>query len=1497
MTRYKFARASVGVVILVLGLVGCPEWMPKINLSPTAFDFSAAHSSDQLILSNSGTGTLEWNIVSFPTWLTVSPVSGTITNASQVVSLQANSAGLASGTHQGEIIIESTGGTRAIAVSITVVPGPTLDVSPTALDFGSSATSRSFRVTNVGSGTLTWSILTPLPNFYSVNTSSGSLTAGAFVNVTVTFDRDEAEAGTHTGPISITSNGGSASVTVTASVQALLVTPTTLDFGSQLDTLPLTIANAGAEDLHWIINPATIPAWLTLDPAATSGTLTTGTQTLIMATADRTTLPPGTSTGEISITSESGAETVFVSVEGYDPTLLITPVTLDLGSADTQGSFTIQNTGTGPMQWTAEEGTGAVGAWTPQDIAWLTIASASTGTTTPGTGATLTVQVDRSAVTTTSETPFVGNILVASADGEQIVLTVQMLALPPTLRVIPADLNFATTYVERKLALWNGGLGTVNWRIDTTGKPAWLTITPVDGAGIASGSVAGDQTDMVTATVNRSGLPPAARDYTWTFDVTAQDGGGTPLDPVTITVTMNVAPQAAISVDTGENNEGIPNVDEGGTPFIPFGTALTTNTFDILNQGTGNLQWSIDVTSLPAWVTSISPSQGVLEPLTSVTVTVTVDRSSLDYGEESYTFPIVSNDPTTPSLDVRIELQVPKRVVIGVKPTEIAFGLYGISDSFEVANLGDPDSVLNFQVSTNKPWLFIYPETGTSQGTAEPIKDWRAVNVSIDRAQLDGTGATATITVTAFETDQYGVRVLREDVAPVEITVSVEAAELSFEAAQAKTRIPSLVRLVLLMRNLAYQPIPLAWDTLDDYVNGFAIFEDDVAVEESESGKFLTSAQNLRTDAVILLDYSGSMYAAAQGVSDPAISGAPDPLQALYELAVPTLIDELPANYNIALMEFHERSQPSRVITAPDGGPAFTRDKNILKARLEALAVLDHGATELLPAVLDATLLIEDRSADLFRIPFDDADFKTVICVTDGRLTTPPGTVRDVSDYMQLAGVRFLGVGWGAGILHEPLARLASGTGGHYYPTRTETTGATGPGGQPVVRAIVSELVDWCTTDPPAVAPCDQSISKDLASQVVFSYVTLTEDTPVAMRISSTFDDPNDDEGLCLADQGLISGSLTQKELDFLAIAGDVRLGQISLHSDGIQGGEARVIVRAEYIPRNVDSFEFQITSAESFSVSKVSPIDGGIVDDWTLTDLGGNRYSLTRPAGVDMLSYGAFGDMLNLDFTGVGPGTFTVDFDVLDPVYTGLNPYEKYFTAAERITVGSGESLAPAFPTPEVRIVSPPTDGYVVDFGSGINTAQVELRNIGGNHVPTGVWLNWYTGDTASFITVTPVPSEGILDSPDDVAALTLTMDRTIERGLHAGHVVFEFNNNTLATPSVVMEVVTYVHILPPVLSVTPTTLDFGDATTNLSMALTNTGQSTVHWGINAITLPTWLEIQVTSGSIPCTQPLPSNIGVEVRRAGLAAGTYTHTFTIESDAGNQPITVTMIVP
>lgn len=1498
----KMAWYSLGVAVLAVALAGCPGTTPLLNVSPPAFSFDNTIRTSTMTLSNGGGGSLTWEIESLPDWLTATPMSGTITGASQVVQLEADPTGVPTGTQQGQISIVSNGGNRGIAATLTVAAGPTLELSPTVLDFGSSQTTSTFQIRNVGAGTLEWAVLEPLPNSFSVNTLSGSTAAGASQTLTVTFNRAGLTPGTYGGPISVASNGGSGIVAVTALVQALRVAPTSLEFGSQIDQLAFILGNGGTTDLHWNIDSIVLPDWAQLTPLVFSGTLSPGAETEILVDVDRTGLPASVTYGQIRIGSDAGSEIVQLSVQGFDPILFVNPDELDFGTSVTQKSLTLANNGTGMLSWTIEEVAGAPGAWVPQDYPWLSVIGGTTGQIDAAQSTTLSVEIDRTQAQPNPNQAHIAYLRVTSLDGDEAIVAVRQFTLPPTLKVIPSSLVFGTTYTKRKLAIWNGGLGVVNWRIDPVGQPDWIDLDGLPIGASITGSVSGEETDMVNVNVDRSGLEPQDEDYRWTFDVTAQDGTGNDLAAITVTVTLNVARFPVITVDTGENSDGVPNVDLEGVAFLPFGTALNSSTFSISNQGTADLEWKIDTTALPTWLKSVQPSQGTLRPLESVTITVNVDRTGQASGDKRYNLNIASNDPVNSTLPVRIEMQVPKRIVIGVKPAEIALGTYGISDSFEVANLGDARSILNFQITSTKQWLYFYPETGSSEGTDSLIKDWKSVNISVDRAQLDGSGGSATLIISAFETDENGQRITLDYVEPVEVTVTVEAAPLTFEAAKGRTRIPSLLRFVFLLRDIAYEPIALAWDTLDDYVNSFAIFEKDVPVETAESGQFLTSGEHLKTRLALLLDYSGSMYAAASRVSDPEIAGAPDPLQALYEKTVSELIDELPPTYSLAIMEFHERSQPTRLITTPDLGPAFTRDKQVLKDRLASINVQDHGATELLPAVLDAALRIDDEDMRLFRIPFDDMDFRGIICVSDGRLTTPPGRTRDAADFMAALKVRFCGIGWGSGVLHEPLARLAAGTGGHYYPTRTETSDEIGPDGKPIPIPIVADLMDWCTTDDPAVAPCDQSLAKDFKSQVAFSYVTLTEDTPIIIRIASTFDNPNDDDNLCLADQGLISGSITQKDFDLLGVVGDVRLGQISMRSEGLVGGNARVVLRAEYIPRNVDTLEFEFTASSAFSVSLVPPIEGGIIADWTLTNTGPGLYRLTRPDTVEPLKYGAFGDLLYVDFdTVVGPSV-ALDLLVRDPVYTGSSPDEKYFVCPDRITVEDEEILAPAFPTPQIRVVSPATDEYWADFGSSGTAATIEVRNVGGNHVPTGVWLNWFATDTPSYLTITPTPSEGILDSSTDVATLNLTLDRSIDQGEYTGTFLLTFIAGTLGVESVSVEVLLTAVIEPPELSVSSddfvpgtTTMNFGENLKTRQFQVANTGQSTLDWAVDSTLFPSWLVVAPTSGSLPLGRA--ANVNVTVDRATLAPGAYTHTFELTSIGGNELITVEMVVP
>ena len=431
-------------------------------------------------------------------------------------------------------------------------------------------------------------------------------------------------------------------------------------------------------------------------------------------------------------------------------------------------------------------------------------------------------------------------------------------------------------------------------------------------------------------------------------------------------------------------------------------------------------------------------------------------------------------------------------------------------------------------------------------------------------------------------------------------------------------------------------------------------------------------------------------------------------------------------------MEFHDRSQPTRLV-APDGGPGFTNDKALLLSRLEGISIADHGATELMPAVEEAALRLLTEDLDLFLIPFDDADMRAIVCVTDGRLTTPPGRAKDTEVYLFDRFVRFFPIGWGQAVMHESLARIAGGTGGHYYPTITEDSGTTDEQGNPIKRPLVSQLLAWCDTEDPGTNPCDQSISKDLRSQVILSYGSLREDSPITVKIDGAFDNPNDDDGACLPEQNIIVGTFTQKDFNFTGVMGDGRLGQISLPTDAIDGTAARAIVRAEYMPRNVDQFEFEISSAQTFTVSKAPALQAGVVEDWTLAVLGGGRFSLTRPAGVDPLPYAAFGDMLYVDFDSLplGLDTFAVNFEVVDPVYDAGDAEGKYFIYPDSVAVNDLGQTAPAFPTATChRHNKPASDTYFMALGSTADSGEIAIRNIGGAHVPTGAWLRWFITD-----------------------------------------------------------------------------------------------------------------------------------------------------------------------
>ncbi|MDZ4857625.1 MAG: VWA domain-containing protein [Candidatus Hydrogenedentes bacterium] len=1311
----------------------------------------------------------------------------------------------------------STGGTGV---------DPVLSVIPAAFNFGPNKDDDSFAIQNAGTGVLIWNV-SGLADWLDVTPDNGSTPVGGPTVVDISVDRTGLDPGLYSDEFLIASNGGSRTVSVSMRVSedplppTLQINPAGLDFGTTDTVEELDVENAGEGTVTWTLEES-IP-WLTTSLAngATSATPTT-----VVVTVNRTGMSPGAYTDNIEFTSDGGDITLPVSmtVPGPTPLLGINPTALDFETNTAQLQFTVRNTGTGTLNWTITE-----------SIPWLSL-DVSTGTTTSETE-TITATVDRGAL---AAKDYSGTLAITS-NGGAANISVDMTVAPAELVVTPTTLNFGKFATDKLIIISNGGTGTVNWSISTAGLPGWLSL-----AAPTSGSVAGDS-DAVIVSVNRIGQIPGQ--YSFTFQVTSDAGNEN------VTVNMTVAEVPVLTIDTGFVN---PN----NNALAPLGDEETTFDFTITNTGTGTLNWNIDPADFPLWL-SMTPVAGDVQGAQIDTVTITVSRALLSAGGFSALIPVTSNGGNK---TIEVTMQVPLRPVIGVLPTNLDFGLNADSSAVSVANVGDPGTVLNFLVVTDRDWLFVSPQTGTSIGTASVIKDYQTINVSIDRSELESTGATGTITVYAL--DALGE--INPDIAPETITVSVEATELSFQTALVRTRIPSLLRYSMVMRDIQDESFVMDPALL---TNAFRIFEDGIQIEEPSETTQQVYLQNsivteplsdlridLRMRTVLLLDYSGSMVDAAEAAGTD--------LQSLYELAGSQFIDDYFDYFantergfaTIAIMEFHDRNAPATLVLD------FTDNPTALKTALQNIFIEDNGASAILPAVAAAGSRLVNE--DFPHIGFDDADVRSVALLSDGRLTTPPGEIQDYVDVLVSQRVRLVPIGWGTEVNHEPLARLASGTGGHYYLTKPDGDG------NPVVANLANRVED---------------LNLDLASHTVLSYVSLGEEENVPIRFDGALNDPNDSP-----DQGIIQGISDEQNVSLSSFTGDILMGQVSMRTTGVQSGATQATVRADYIPRNVNKFEFTLSSTEAFTVSIVPLNEGGLVEGWTLTPLGGGVYSLIAPTPAEVLPYGSYGDLLRLSFASVGVTPFILELTVDNTIYSG-DTEPKYFIYPDTMTVGADPFLAPAFPTPDV---SP----SLIALGTATNSTTIDIRNIGGTYpyvVSPEVLLTWQAGDLPSFV-LSVTPDNGMLLNTTEVDTAQILVNRALDPGTYSGTLMIDYFGGTLDIEGS-WPIVMSITILPPVLgTVNTANLAFGSVPQGggnvfADFQVTNTGQSTLDWAFVTNALPVWIESVLPASGSTVGGELET-VTVTIDPTTVAPGVYSTNITLLSDGGNTTIPVSVTI-
>ncbi len=229
-----FSSNGGSVALTVTVTVNAPPQPPQLCLSTSSLDFGTMDPHTQqtqtVKVGNCGGQQLAWQ--ADPGGLGLDTTGGQLdAGHSQRVHVTVDTTDLGPGPHTFTAHFSSNGGSVALAVTVTVNAPPhppQLCLSTSSLDFGTmdphTQQTQTIKVGNCGGQQLVWRAYSRGPG---LDTNSGNLIAGVSQAVQVTVDTTNLSSGPHTFTILFTSNGGSAEVTVTVTVNS----PSTVPIG------------------------------------------------------------------------------------------------------------------------------------------------------------------------------------------------------------------------------------------------------------------------------------------------------------------------------------------------------------------------------------------------------------------------------------------------------------------------------------------------------------------------------------------------------------------------------------------------------------------------------------------------------------------------------------------------------------------------------------------------------------------------------------------------------------------------------------------------------------------------------------------------------------------------------------------------------------------------------------------------------------------------------------------------------------------------------------------------------------------------------------------------------------------------------------------------------------------------------------------------------------------------------------------------------------------
>ncbi|MBD3332923.1 PKD domain-containing protein, partial [candidate division GN15 bacterium] len=179
----------------------------QMAISPDSLDFGLDHDTLELTVDNIGDGTLSWQIMSRPPWLTTMPSAGSFSEGTHVVSVMADRSSLEPDLYTGAISVVGGGDTIVVPVTMEVESGQdVITVTPTTLPFEYADASLKIQLCNVSGSTVSWFIENNF-DWMSMSPSSGTLGPSECRDINVLISRANLPTGDYEGRFQVRADG------------------------------------------------------------------------------------------------------------------------------------------------------------------------------------------------------------------------------------------------------------------------------------------------------------------------------------------------------------------------------------------------------------------------------------------------------------------------------------------------------------------------------------------------------------------------------------------------------------------------------------------------------------------------------------------------------------------------------------------------------------------------------------------------------------------------------------------------------------------------------------------------------------------------------------------------------------------------------------------------------------------------------------------------------------------------------------------------------------------------------------------------------------------------------------------------------------------------------------------------------------------------------------------------------------------------------------------